>query len=326
MFTPALGRNAPTTECQRCTPRGQIDHFTSLLEQTPTFRPDPSSVGQAAMAEPPADLESTLKLLFSAAPPPIPCASRAAVALILRHQHSHPPPGPCPPHPIPLDLLFIQRAVRRSDPWSAHIAFPGGRRDAADTSDLATAVRETAEEVCLDLSDAARYRLVGQLPDRHIGRSGRKAVLSAFIFLQLPAAARQRPQPEPAEVAAVFWAPLSVLHGTTPATHELRPVHGVLASVLRLDRLQMPAVDVLAHARELVAAPAAELPHVLLWGITLRCVGDLVDSLGGRRVDWPSALPGLPWLARLVVGVVDMLWWIRSRMTRRSLVQRRIAL
>ncbi|MFZ5482053.1 MAG: NUDIX hydrolase [Myxococcota bacterium] len=52
-------------------------------------------------------------------------------------------------------LLFIRRADREGDPWSGHMAFPGGRVDPADASVRAAAERETMEEVGLDLRDAA---------------------------------------------------------------------------------------------------------------------------------------------------------------------------
>lgn len=51
-----------------------------------------------------------------------------------------------------LDLLLIKRARSERDPWSGHMALPGGRRDPEDTSTRETAVRETREETGLDLT------------------------------------------------------------------------------------------------------------------------------------------------------------------------------
>lgn len=48
-------------------------------------------------------------------------------------------------------MLFIKRASRASDRWSAHIAFPGGRSEPDDENEKYTAMRETWEEVGLDV-------------------------------------------------------------------------------------------------------------------------------------------------------------------------------
>ena len=61
-----------------------------------------------------------------------------------------------------LAALFIKRAVRTGDPWSGQISLPGGRREPADADLLATAMRETREEVGVDLT---RVERLGQLND-----------------------------------------------------------------------------------------------------------------------------------------------------------------
>ncbi|MGB5283894.1 MAG: NUDIX domain-containing protein, partial [Polyangiales bacterium] len=67
----------------------------------------------------------------------------AAVAMLLREGASGP------------EVFFIRRAEHPRDPWSGHMAFPGGRRDAGDATLLDTAMRETREEVGVDLSREA---------------------------------------------------------------------------------------------------------------------------------------------------------------------------
>jgi 8-oxo-dGTP pyrophosphatase MutT (NUDIX family) len=72
----------------------------------------------------------------------------AAVALVLA--------------PDPDSLLLIRRAERAGDPWSGQFGLPGGRRDGHDADLIATAIRETAEEVGLLLD---RSRHIGTLDD-----------------------------------------------------------------------------------------------------------------------------------------------------------------
>lgn len=64
----------------------------------------------------------------------------AAVALVLRARTD----GDC-------DLLLIRRATRTGDPWSGQIGLPGGNRSRGDATLEETALRETAEELGLDL-------------------------------------------------------------------------------------------------------------------------------------------------------------------------------
>jgi 8-oxo-dGTP pyrophosphatase MutT (NUDIX family) len=98
-------------------------------------------------------------------------AGRAAVALLLR---------PAEPHP---ELLLIRRAEREGDPWSGHMAFPGGRASPADADAVATAARESSEEVGID--PARDGRLLGAL-DEVAPRSSRGPeglVVSPFVFV-----------------------------------------------------------------------------------------------------------------------------------------------
>lgn len=60
-----------------------------------------------------------------------------------------------------VEVLFIRRAERSGDPWSGHMAFPGGHREPSDLNLSATAARETAEEIGLDLD--AHGQLLGEL-------------------------------------------------------------------------------------------------------------------------------------------------------------------
>ena len=97
--------------------------------------------------------------------------ARSAVALFL---HQCPQEG--------LSVLMIRRADREGDPWSGHMAFPGGRKDKADRNTLATALRETEEEVGLQAEGVAR--LLGRLSD--VAAHGRlrhgPMVVTPYVF------------------------------------------------------------------------------------------------------------------------------------------------
>ena len=64
--------------------------------------------------------------------------------------------------PDPDALLLIRRAHREGDPWSGHMALPGGRAEPGDRDLIATAIRETAEEVGIVLQPGW---LLGTLDD-----------------------------------------------------------------------------------------------------------------------------------------------------------------
>jgi 8-oxo-dGTP pyrophosphatase MutT (NUDIX family) len=53
-------------------------------------------------------------------------------------------------HPDGTQIVLGRRAMRDNDPWSGHIALPGGRLAGVDEQPLAAAVRETIEEVGID--------------------------------------------------------------------------------------------------------------------------------------------------------------------------------
>lgn len=120
------------------------------------------------------------------------------------------------------ELLFIKRAVRANDNWSSHVAFPGGRCDEEDESGLYTAMRETWEEVGMDLAEK-EFLHVGHLEDREITSNlGKRLlmILSPYIFVHLSPFAPV-PSLQPTEVSAVYWVPLTQLFTPTPRWGQL---------------------------------------------------------------------------------------------------------
>ncbi|EXJ93693.1 hypothetical protein A1O1_02085 [Capronia coronata CBS 617.96] len=119
------------------------------------------------------------------------------------------------------ELLFIKRAGRAGDRWSGHTALPGGKRDPEDADDLAAAVRETREEIGLDL-ETTQCLHAGNLPERLVTTSWGKDVLMVlcpYIFL-LTGKTSPSIQPQPTEVASVHWVSLRALLSPSLRTRE----------------------------------------------------------------------------------------------------------
>lgn len=108
------------------------------------------------------------------------------------------------------ELLMIKRAEAEGDPWSGHIACPGGRMEPGDRDLAVTAVRETWEETGVDV--ARDGRLLGHLDDI----SPRTPVLPPIVIRPYVALVRAGVEIVPSrEVAAAFWVPVSALREQT---------------------------------------------------------------------------------------------------------------
>jgi len=129
---------------------------------------------------------------------PIPDGSRgSAVAAVLRW-----PDGPT--SSASPEVLLMQRAEHEGDPWSGQVSLPGGRHEESDRDLVATAVRETAEELGLD--PARSCRLLGGLPP--ILARARSKMMPLFVrpfVYELTGPAELTPNHD---VAATFWLPL----------------------------------------------------------------------------------------------------------------------
>ncbi|MEO8561961.1 MAG: CoA pyrophosphatase [bacterium] len=124
-----------------------------------------------------------------------PGARLAAILLALRARADGEP-----------ELLMIKRAEAVGDPWSGHIACPGGRMEPGDHDLAVTAVRETWEETGVDV--ARDGRLLGHLDDI----SPRTPYLPPIVIRPYVGLVRAGVEIVPsAEVAEAFWVPLSAL-------------------------------------------------------------------------------------------------------------------
>jgi len=190
-------------------------------------------------------LENVARVLELFQPQQLPPQNRkaAAVAMILRERNRTP------------EMLFIERAADERDPWSGHLAFPGGKIEAGEDGRQA-AIRETGEEIGISLTE---HRQVGQLSD--IVGTNLPVQVSCYLFM-LDATVTPRMNDE---VNDLFWVPLSELYNRE--RHALVPVS---FSGIQLD------------------VPAIRLPQPgkpVLWGITYRLVMQLHEILRSCPLD-----------------------------------------
>lgn len=171
----------------------------------------------------------------------------ACVALILRW------------HCQQLYLGFIRRADMPSDPWSGHLALPGGRREASDKNDLAAALRETAEEVGIQLPEA---RAIGTLDDIQARRSGKLLPFFLRPFLFLLEGSEPELRLDPNEVDKFYWIRADYL--LDPANHVEFPWEKE-AQPLKLPGIRFPTGQV-------------------LWGLTYMILTDFMERLAAARV------------------------------------------
>lgn len=181
--------------------------------------------------------------VVTAPPEPLP-SKRAAVVIGLRSGASGP------------EILMIQRAVREGDPWSGHMGFPGGRKDASDASDVACAKRETLEEIGFDLD--AHGHLICQLSDVNTGwRADRPEMLVApFIFNVNNTPAFELNH----EVDDTLWVPLSfLLNDENRGRHQWN------------------------WRGEVLESDAFTYQGRLIWGLSLMMIDELLEIIADRE-------------------------------------------
>ena len=174
--------------------------------------------------------------------PEDPEPKRAAVALVLRLGADGAP-----------ELLFAKRAEYPGDPWSGHVAFPGGRREPGDRGAWDTAARETWEETGLDLRvDGV---LLGTLDDLY----PRNPALPNIVVRPHVAVAAPRAELTLSdELAAAFWVPITRFADPTVATTSVVQARG--------------------HA--LVVPSFVHEGHTI-WGMTHRILQQLLERMDG---------------------------------------------
>lgn len=173
----------------------------------------------------------------------------AAVAAVLREHDSE--------GHRELELLFIRRADHPGDPWSGHMAFPGGRVDPVDAHPLAAARRETLEEIELDLEKNAR--LLGELSEVPAVAKGKRLAMVVHPFVFALDGAGPPLIPDPREVAETLWIPLSLFFDEGARESLDYDYEGV--------RMQLPCYRWKGRT---------------VWGLTLKMVDELTAALAAQ--------------------------------------------
>ena len=171
-----------------------------------------------------------------------PSVRRAAILLVIREREDGEP-----------ELLMIKRAEVERDPWSGHIACPGGRMEPQDADLSETAIRETLEETGVNV--VRDGRMIGQLDDL----SPTTMALPPIVIRPFVAIVRADVEIVPSdEVALAFWVPLALLLARHPWGTEIVHVRGAALTV-----------------------SAFQHGVYTVWGLTERVLRQFVGLIGG---------------------------------------------
>jgi 8-oxo-dGTP pyrophosphatase MutT (NUDIX family) len=142
--------------------------------------------------------------------------------------------------------LVLTERTDRGGHHSGEVSFPGGRAEPEDDGVAATALREAAEEVGLDVA-ACGARVLGTLTTQWIP-------VSNFTVTPVVAVAERRPamRRQPTEVAAILEAPVAAFLPGAPLVAVEREIRG--------------------YALRYAAYP---IDGLAVWGMTARVLGGL---------------------------------------------------
>lgn len=170
-------------------------------------------------------------------------ARQAAVAIIIRSNNDF------------MEALFILRSVRKGDPWSGDMAFPGGHKNNVDLSLRETAERETFEEIGLTLSHSSCF--LGELDTIELNRRQSEDILvTPFVYSLLD---KDCVLHKNHEVAEILWGPLDhMIIGTSLVNKEVK----------RNGTLQY--------------FPGYTLDKQIIWGLTFRMLQQLFSLISSH--------------------------------------------
>jgi len=147
-------------------------------------------------------------------------------------------------------ILIIRRAERMGDPWSGQMGLPGGRASVEDPDLLATAIRETREEVGIEMDAMDCVATLDDLVPQTVLLP--RIRVRPFVFLL----DHPRGVVPNEEVAGSWWVPIDQLLGEgSYGVYEVKPGGLVM------------------HR------PGYRLDHGVIWGMTERILTPFFELL-----------------------------------------------
>lgn len=153
-------------------------------------------------------------------------------------------------------ILLTRRSLYMNS-HAGEVSFPGGKRDAQDTSNIVVALREAQEETALNPFDV---QLLGDLPMQ----KARNGMLVKPIVGLIPPDVQLVPQPT--EIDRIFFAPLKQLLETPPTPYEVR------------------------FAQQSLYFPSLRVENEIVWGLTARMLISLFRYGLNYQKEWPFLL------------------------------------
>lgn len=182
----------------------------------------------------------------------------ASVGLILKIQNDE------------LNILMIKRAINEKDIWSGHMAFPGGKKDNVDVDDKGTAIRETLEEIGLNLEECGKY--IGRLNQLRVQKSGIQLdfAISPFVFFL---SEDEDLKLDKSEVERVHWIPFEHIN----------------------ESKNLKEFDFVFGDKK-VSLPAVEFEGEKIWGISYLILADLWNKFRGIALPSDEKICNQHWI------------------------------
>lgn len=153
-------------------------------------------------------------------------------------------------------ILLTRRSLYMNN-HAGEVSFPGGKRDANDTSNIAVALREAWEETALNPFDVT---LLGDLPME----KSKTGILVKPIVGLIPADVQLVAQP--AEIDRIFFASLKQMMEAKPSPYEVR----------------LP--------KQSIYFPSFRIENEVVWGLTARILISLFRYGLNYKKQWPFLL------------------------------------